>query len=260
MASLGCDSGEIKMDQPIASSLETAHRSAVTNTAALEQLEKQVERGHLFEHTALGESFTRLGDVETFLHALLDLLLMKGIVNDDELRGATAGVRQELIDRGQLSGPGTAIGVEKSEDGPPSPAVHVDCDKRMHICHAICCKLHFALTIPEIESGKIKWDLGRPYFIRHQESGFCTHNDRQTGGCGIYTDRPATCKTYSCANDERIWKNFELMELNEEWIESHLSANAKPGISGRLMQAEALVQIQPRAGRLPSTPPPATVA
>jgi Fe-S-cluster containining protein len=249
------------MDQPIASPLNTAVRNAaMDDRAALEQLEKQVERGHLFEHTALGESFTRLGDVETFLHGLLDLLLTKGIVNEDELGSATAGVRQELIERGQLSGPGTAIGVEECGEGPPSPALHVDCDKRMHICHAICCKLHFALTIPEIESGKIKWDLGRPYFIRHTETGSCTHNVLETGGCGIYTDRPTTCKKYSCANDERIWKNFEQMELNVEWIESHLSANARPGVNGTLMQVDGLVQIQPRAACMPSPPPAATVA
>jgi hypothetical protein len=110
------------MDQPNTSSLDTAVGPVVIdNHAALEQLERQVERGHLFEHTALGESFRRLGEAEAFLHGLLDVLLANGIVNEDDLRGATAGVRQELIERGQLSGPGTAIGVEEPADAPPSP-------------------------------------------------------------------------------------------------------------------------------------------
>jgi len=233
------------MDQAIASSSD----------AALKQLERQVERGQLFEHTALGESFRRLAETETFLHGLLDLLLAKKIVNDEELRDAAAGVRQELIERGQLSGPGTAIGVD--DESQPGP-VAVDCEKRMHICHAVCCKLHFALTIPEIESSKIKWDLGRPYFIRQTERGMCIHNDGQTGRCGIYSDRPGPCQKYSCANDKRIWKNFERMELNEEWIASNLSENLTRDVKGTCMDIASLVQIQPRAARRPSSQPAAS--
>jgi Fe-S-cluster containining protein len=237
------------MDQAVASSSGAAVRSTIPDEhAALKQLERQVERGQLFEHTALGESFRRLGEAETFLHGLLDLLLAKEIVTDEELREAAAGVRQELIERGQLSGPGTAIGIEDLSQ--PAPLA-VDCEKRMHICHAVCCKLHFALTIPEIESTKIKWDLGRPYFIRQTDGGLCIHNDDQTGRCGVYSDRPAACQKYSCVNDERIWKNFERMELNEEWIESHLSQNVTRDAKGTRMNLEPLVQIQPRAARRP---------
>ena len=161
------------MDQQIASSRDPVLEDQ------LAQLERQIERGHLFEHTALGESFQRLGETEVFLHGLLDLLRAKGIVNDEELGGAAAGVRQELIARGELSGPGTAIGIEDPVDRPTPPPVVVDGEKRLHICQAVCCKLHFALTIPEIESRKIKWDLGRPYFVRQNEAGYCTHQTRR---------------------------------------------------------------------------------
>ena len=240
------------MDQPPASVIDSTVRDAVIDHhIALKQLERQVERGHLFEHTALGTSFLRLGEAETFLHGLLDLLLAKGIVNEDELRTAVEGVRQELTERGHLSGAGAAIGVENPAGA--APPLVVDCDKRMHICHAVCCKLQFALTIPEIESGKIKWDLGRPYFIRQEEDSYCTHNDSQTGGCRIYDDRPAICRSFSCANDKRIWKNFEKMELNVEWLESNLSMKPRPGVAGTSMQSDQFVQIQRSPRR---TPPP----
>jgi hypothetical protein len=32
------------------------------------------------------------------------------------------------------------------------------------------------------------------------------------------------CRGYSCAKDERIWKDFDNMILNEEWIEANLNA------------------------------------
>jgi hypothetical protein len=47
------------------------------------------------------------------------------------------------------------------------------------------------------------------------------HNDRRTGGCTVYADRPAICRRWSCANDARIWKDFERMELNVAWLSTN---------------------------------------
>jgi Fe-S-cluster containining protein len=106
----------------------------------------------------------------------------------------------------------------------------------MHICHAVCCKLNFALTAEEVDAGKVKWDLGFPYIVRHDADGLCTHNDRATGGCGVYADRPGICRRYSCANDRRIWKDFEKMELNSEWLDEHLSEPTRIRVALPLMQ------------------------
>ena len=97
----------------------------------------------------------------------------------------------------------------------------------MHVCHAVCCKLNFALTAPEVEGGAAKWDLGFPYMIRHESNGYCTHNDTATGRCGIYADRPGVCRRYSCATDTRIWKDFDNMELNEDWIRENLQNRSR---------------------------------
>jgi Fe-S-cluster containining protein len=155
-------------------------------------------------------------------------------VTEEEIAGAMNGVRSELTERRELNGAQTAIRVD-SPAAHPSSAVKVDCKARLHICHAACCKLHFALSVAEIESGKAKWDLGRPYFIRHDSHGCCTHLSPESGKCGIYRDRPEVCKAYSCATDGRIWKNFERMELNEEWIAANLSAAAEPRLLAAFM-------------------------
>jgi len=39
--------------------------------------------------------------------------------------------------------------------------------------------------------------------------------------CSVYNNRPSVCKEYSCADDKRIWKDFDKMELNQEWITQH---------------------------------------
>jgi len=191
-----------------------------TKAPPLDALERQVERASLFTHTALGRNGLRLNEVESFTYGLLDALLAKGVLSSDEVSAAVENVRLQMVSQGDVPNGGVALRV----DGPEAqaPPVKVDCAARMHICHAVCCRLDFALTQTEVESGRVKWDLGRPYYIRHEANGFCTHNDRATGGCGVYENRPAICRNYSCANDGRIWKDFEKMELNHEWLSEHL--------------------------------------
>lgn len=150
------------------------------------------------------------------------------------MAAAVDNVRAELTQRGELSGPGVMVRIDTNE-GSNEQTIEVDCSARMHVCKAVCCRLDFALTVPEVESGKVKWDLGRPYFIRHSANGCCSHNDLQTGGCGVYADRPRICRRYSCARDERIWKNFAQMELNTEWIEQHLAVQENPRAIGVFM-------------------------
>ena len=103
------------------------------------------------------------------------------------------------------------------------PGPDIDCTARMHICHSVCCKLAFPLSGAEVEAGKVKWDLGHPYMIRHDSDGFCVHNDRSNGYCGVYHDRPAICRKYTCEKDTRIWKDFENMVLNEEFLAEHMA-------------------------------------
>jgi len=208
---------------------------------AATELERQVERGNLFTHSALGESFARLGEAQTLLHGLADLLLDKGIVSEPELAAAATRVRTELTQRGELAGPGVVMRVDDVSEPREAP-VEIDCAARMHVCKAVCCRLDFALSIPEIESGRVKWDLGRPYFVRHDARGCCTHNDADSGGCHIYPDRPSVCRSYSCAHDPRIWEDFARMTLNTAWIDAHLAPSVP-----RVVRAQMHFQALPEA-------------
>lgn len=205
------------------------------NDAEIAQFERQVERSQLFTHTALGESFARVGETSAFVHGLIDVLLAKGVVTEDEIQSAVANVQQQMDSQGELSGPGTLVRLEKPSEV-AKQTIEVDCEARLHICKAVCCKLNFALTIGEIESGVVKWDLGRPYCIRHEENGYCTHQIQNAGGCGIYANRPGVCRNYSCAKDDRIWKDFDRMELNTVWLAANLSPNISERRVGTLME------------------------
>jgi Fe-S-cluster containining protein len=189
---------------------------------AIDSVELQVERGSLFVHTALSETAERVTEVETFLYGLVDVLVTNQVINEDALGEAAAAVRDELNQQGDTMSPGVALRVDA--EVATDDFVPVNCAERMHICHAVCCQLHFALSAAEVESGIVKWDLGRPYQIRHDSTGTCVHNDPKAHSCSVYSDRPRVCRRYSCANDERIWSDFESMQLNTAWIEENLHA------------------------------------
>lgn len=188
------------------------------------ELSSQLERGTLFAHTALGENAMRVAQLQAVVHGLADLLIAKGAIDSDELALAMQRVDEELRQRGEQLGPGTLIRVETIEEQPQ--AATVDCESRLPICKAVCCRLNFALSVAEIEDGHVRWDLGQPYHIRKQPDGRCVHQNGK--GCTIYDHRPGVCRRYSCASDLRIWSDFEGRILNHEWIAQNLDNVSRP--------------------------------
>lgn len=206
---------------------DTTHNSQTLGTA----LEKQVEQGNLFTHTALSRHSARINEIESFLYAVVDLMTKRGIASPDELKEMVSGIRQEMFEKGETCNPGIALRVDGEED---KEFIPVNCEERLHICQAVCCKLEFALSAEEVEAGIAKWELGRPYFIRRGNNCHCAHINPENLRCNIYEHRPSVCKKYSCANDPRIWKDFEKMELNQAWIDENIR-EAKLRFSGAPM-------------------------
>ncbi len=201
----------------------------------VDDLERQVVRGTMFTHAAFDKVVARIAGIEEYVKALVELMRSKGVLAQEDVDGSGGeevapedddGVIEITGDKQPQRFEWPAITFRQEPENPDPPA-EVNCAERMHICKAVCCRLSFALTPEEIDAGKAKWDLGNPYFIRQRENGYCSHNDTETGRCGIYADRPGICRRYSCANDERIWKDFDNMVLNQEWINQNLSGNRR---------------------------------
>jgi Fe-S-cluster containining protein len=186
----------------------------------LNELDRQAARGNLFTHSVLTEHATRLNQADAVVNGLVELLIREKVVDADELLEVVNSTRREIADAGHDARVG--VMVRTDNEGPHEPDAPVDCSARLHVCKAVCCRLHFPLSVPEIESGPLKWDLGRPYLNRHGPDGYCHQIDGATLACHIYDERPAPCRAYSCVNDERIWKDFDAMELNQEWIDEHV--------------------------------------
>ena len=98
----------------------------------------------------------------------------------------------------------------------------IDCAAIIPICKARCCKLYFSLSFQDLDEGVVQWDYGRPYQIRKRADHYCVHSDEGSRMCGVYEQRPSTCRSYDCRNDKRIWADFEKRILAPELEEQPL--------------------------------------
>jgi Fe-S-cluster containining protein len=76
--------------------------------------------------------------------------------------------------------------------------------------------LWFALSVQDLAEGVVKWNYSLPYGIAQEPDGYCRHFDKASCQCAIYENRPLICRGYSCAEDKRIWLDFEKKILNPE--------------------------------------------
>lgn len=199
-------------------------------------LERQLERSSIRSQRLFNRSFERVSELESILLGLVDLLVAREVVAEADLEPAAEQIRVELAERAEDRDHVVALRAE--EPAAARPEVLVDCAARLPICGAVCCRLAVTLSAPEVESGRLRWDLGRPYLLRREADGMCSHNDRSSGACGVYAERPQPCRAYSCAGDDRIWTDFEAMELNHAWIDAHVGRDEP-----------RLIQLEPRPRR-----------
>jgi Fe-S-cluster containining protein len=212
------------MPQSLNSSLSSKIKMSMDNNPSPDpqELEQQLTRGAHYLHTAIARQAERLNESEAFLYGLIDALLEKGVVDEAALHAKISDLRAEVRKKGEQFTTGVIV---RQDPAQPPVAPDINCAERLPICKAACCRLSFALSVAEIEEGKVRWDLGRPYLIRHDAQGRCVHLQAGSCGCSVYADRPRVCKVYSCRGDQRIWKDFDGMVLNTEWIEENLAGD-----------------------------------
>ena len=125
-----------------------------------------------------------------------------------------------LIARGQFQPQHRRI-IEHIKDGRPPirlSLVHdkgslaspdVDCAALLPLCKGRCCSFKVSLSSEDVEERKLRWNIEEPYVLRkNATTGYC-ENMQRDGGCAAYHDRPATCRTYDCRNDPRVWIDYD---------------------------------------------------
>jgi Fe-S-cluster containining protein len=96
------------------------------------------------------------------------------------------------------------------------PVKKVDCENRLHLCKAACCRIfNVGLSPEEVQSDRYDWNPRQPYALHTNRQG-CVHLAAGSCACAIYDKRPGVCQTYSCEKDQRIWADFENKIINPE--------------------------------------------
>jgi hypothetical protein len=144
------------------------------------------------------------------------LLSEKGLITIDELDERKQAVGQRLVEKFRKNGNGVMLQEPEYDKYRFEHEVEIDCNSRIKICKAACCRIPFALSKQDIREGIVHWSLGEPYLIDHGRDGYCNHFDRETLGCRIYANRPVPCRGFDCRKDQRIWHDFENMILNSD--------------------------------------------
>ena len=189
---------------------------AIDGTAwkALGALRDEVVSGLLYTHSRANANTSRVLEAAAFLYALIELLKEKGVITIEELDARKTPVAQRVEKRFLSKGMGVVM-QEPEQDKYAFPGeVRVDCENRLHLCKAACCRLSFPLSKQDITEGIVKWDLGSPYLIAQDAEGYCQHLDRTNHCCTVREHRPIPCRAYNCRNDQRIWSDFDNNVIN----------------------------------------------
>lgn len=183
--------------------------TAISPAAAVNDLREEVAQGFVYSHARANANTSKVLEVASFSYALIELLVERGVVSVEELDERKRKHGEKILQKFAQTGVGVALLKDEQDKYACGSSVTIDCDARMPLCHAACCRLSFALSVQDVEEGKVRWDLGRPYMNRRDADGYCHHLDRGTCACSVYESRPLVCRSYDCRKDTRIWKDFD---------------------------------------------------
>ncbi len=178
-------------------------------TATLEDLRTEVAQGFVYSHSRANANSSKVLEVASFSYALIELLVERGVVSVEDLDERKRKHGEKILAKFNQAGVGVAVNKDDQDKYAFTGGVKIDCDARVSLCHAACCRLSFALSVQDVEEGKVRWELGRPYMNRRDADGCCHHLNRGTRACSVYEARPLVCRSYDCRKDARIWKDFD---------------------------------------------------
>jgi hypothetical protein len=180
------------------------------------KLREEVAEGLLYTHARLSENTKTTLEAAAFLYGLIELLSEKGLISIEDIDARKREVAKRLAKKHRENGVGVLLQEPEYDKYTFKGEAKIDCENRVHLCKAACCRLPFALSKQDVREGIVHWDLGQPYMIAHEKDGYCTHLDRSCQRCAIREHRPVPCRAYDCSKDTTIWLDFENKIVNPE--------------------------------------------
>lgn len=125
------------------------------------KIQNGLSSGLLYAHTRINDNIKKTLEAASFLYALIDLLNEKGILTIEELDERKKQVAERLVKKFTESGIGLMYQDPEHNKYTFEHETVVDCQSRLHICKAACCRLPFPLSMQDMNEGVIKWIYAR---------------------------------------------------------------------------------------------------
>jgi len=104
---------------------------------------------------------------------------------------------------------GTKVRLSMVDDKYNVESPDIDCAARLPLCGARCCSFDVMLSRQDLLERKLPFVIDQPYLLpRDPVTKRCACMD-DSGACVAYEHRPATCRTYDCRDDRRVWLDYE---------------------------------------------------
>ena len=200
-----------------------------TTEDILSELYDNLSRGLLYTHNRLNANTTKTLEAASFLYGLIELLDEKGILTIEELDERKKQVAERLVRKFSESGMGLMYQDPEYDKYTFEHGADEDCQNRLPVCKAVCCKFPFALSRQDVEEGIIHWEFGRPYLIAHGADGYCVHLDRENYKCTVYEHRTVPCRGFNCKDNERwkVWADYEKKVIDPDLTKNIEKDNGK---------------------------------
>jgi Fe-S-cluster containining protein len=182
----------------------------------LEKFRKEIVGGLMYTHNRANANTNRALETATFLFALVELMAEKGVLAIEELDARKDQIADRVQRRFLSKGMGVVLQDPEQDKYTFEAEAHVDCENRVHLCKAACCRMIFPLSRQDIAERIVMWDLEAPYMIAQTEDRYCRHLDRTACRCTVRAHRPIPCRAYDCRNDPRIWSDFANYVINPD--------------------------------------------
>jgi len=172
------------------------------------ETDPELQRALVYVHEKLGVGLREHRELSAHVYALTEALIAAGLITLDDVEQRKESAREQMVESAKAHWEGVEFLTEQTDKYEVS-GPRIDCAERIHLCRGACCRLEVHLSRQDLAEGVVRWDVGRPYTLRHREDGSCHHQDATTKSCGVHEQRPLVCRQYDCRSDARIWIDFE---------------------------------------------------
>jgi hypothetical protein len=175
-----------------------------------DEVRAETARGLEYAHDRANTNTGKLLEIASFPYTTIDQLPEKCIISNQQVDERKKVVADRLAEKFRRAGMGVVRSEPELDKYSFGGSAEIDCENRIDVCKAACCRLDFALSRQDVEEGVVQWEFSRPYMIKRAADGYCTHLDTENGcKCRVYEHRPVPCRGYDCRQDKRIWADFE---------------------------------------------------